>query len=99
MSRLFTGLALLLASLLVATGCRTASPGGATPAKSERVEERELVQRAESQAHFASAVIHQLNGDATAAYEEFYLAAKSNPRDADLLLEVSNRLLEGRQFP
>ena len=99
MSRLFIGLALLLTSLLVATGCRTASTGDGTPAKSERAEERELVQRAESQAHFASAVIHQLNGNAPSAYEEFYLAAKSNPSDADLLLEVSNRLLEGRQFP
>ncbi len=99
MSRLFTGPALLLASLLVATGCRTTSRGDATPARGQRAEEKELAQRVESQAHFATAVIHQLNGDGPAASEEFYLAAKANPRDPDLLLEVSNRLLEGRQFP
>lgn len=99
MSRLFIGLAVLLTSLLVAPGCRTASLGKATPARSERAEELELVQRAESQAHFAAGVVHSLNENPSAAAEEFLLAAKSNPRDQELLLEVSSRLIESRQFP
>lgn len=99
MSRLLSRpCSLLLVGLALATGCRTA-PQAAPAPKSERAEERELARRAAAQAHFAAGVIHGLNDNAPAAYEEFLLAAKSNPRDAELLLEVSNRLLEGRQFP
>jgi tetratricopeptide (TPR) repeat protein len=99
MSRLlFRPCLVLLAGLALATGCRTATEGEPAGSKSERTEEKELAQRAEAQAHFAAGVISELNENAPAAYDEFYLAAKSNPRDLELLLEVSNRLIEGRQF-
>jgi len=99
MSRLLSRpIALLLASLMLASGCRTATVRESTSPKRQRAEERELVRRAEAQAHFAAGVIQGLNENALAAYEEFYLAAKANPGDLELLLEVSNRLIEGRQF-
>jgi tetratricopeptide (TPR) repeat protein len=90
--------AMLLVGLVLAVGCRTATVREGPSPKSERAEEKELVRRAEAQAHFAAGVIQSLNDNAPAAYDEFFLAAKSNPRDSELLIEISNRLLEGRQF-
>ncbi len=89
---------LLLVGLVLAAGCRTATVREGPSPKIERAEEKELIRRAEAQAHFAAGVIQGLNDNAPAAYDEFYLAAKSNPRDSELLIEISNRLLEGRQF-
>ena len=83
----------LLAGLMLAAGCRTPSQW------SERTQEADLKRRAAAQAHFAAGVIQALNEDASAAYDEFFLAAKCDPQDAELLLEVSNRLIEGRQYP
>jgi len=83
---------LLLTGLILAAGC-------STTALRERAEEMELERRAEAQAHFASGVILMLNEQPAEAYEEFYQAARSNPKDAELLEEVANRLLEGRQYP
>ena len=98
MSRLrFRFLPLLLASIVVA-GCRTTSITESASDKSERAEEAELERRAQAQAHFAAGVVQQLNDQPVAAGEEFYLAAKSNPKDPELLLEVSTRLIESRQF-
>ena len=59
---------------------------------------RRLQSIAESHAHFAAAIVHEVNEESAAAFNEFFLAAKLNPTDADLLVEVSNRLIEGRQF-
>jgi len=88
----------LLASLVLAMGCRTTSVNESVSEKSERTAEAELERRAVAQAHFAAAVVQQLNDQPAAAGEEFYLAAKSNPKDIELLLEVSTRLIESRQF-
>lgn len=57
-----------------------------------------MERRAVAQAHFAAAVVQQLNDQPAAAAEEFYEAAKSNPTDVELLLEVSTRLIEGKQY-
>jgi len=89
---------LLLASLVLATGCRTTSSSDGVSEKNERAEETQLERRAVGQAHFAAAVVQQLNDQPAAAAEEFYRAAKTNPTDADLLLEVSTRLIEGKQY-
>ncbi len=49
-------------------------------------------------AHYAAAIIHELNEEPEPALREFMLAARSEPADEDLLLEVSQRLLQARQF-
>ncbi len=83
---------------LGSVGCRTAltlSPEVLAEIRAET----ELEKRAAAHAHFAAGIVHELSGDAAAAYEEFFQAAKANPTDTDLLFDVSGRLIEGRQFP
>ena len=61
-------------------------------------DDRTLQAVAEAHAHFAAGVVHEVNEEATAAYDEFFLAAKLKPQAGELLNEVANRLIEGRQF-
>ena len=49
-------------------------------------------------AHYATAVIHELNAEIEPALHEYLLAVKNDPDDEDLLMEVSQRLLQARQF-
>ncbi len=93
-------LAISLACLLLTSCATTQSPKisfdfTATP---DPAKTHQLQALAESHAHFAAAIIHEVNEESAAAYNEFFLAAKLNPTDTDLLAEVSNRLIEGRQF-
>ena len=81
------------------SGCRTSAPSGSSPATSEQLDDDELERRASAHAHFAAAIVQEYAGNASEAFEEFYLAAKTNPRDSELLFDVSGRLIEGRQFP
>jgi tetratricopeptide (TPR) repeat protein len=79
------------------TGCRATIREG--PSRSEqRAAQTEIARRAEAHAHFAAGVVHQLNEQSVEAFQEFYLAARANPQDEELLLDVSSRLIEGRQF-
>ena len=80
----------------VATRSTKSSPNPVTETISP--DTRDLQDVAESHAHFAAGIVHAMNDESAAAYNEFFLAAKLNPKDADLLAEVSNRLIEGRQF-
>jgi len=89
------GLALLASGGL---GCRTPLALTAEQAAELRAEV-ELERRASAHAHFAAGVVHELAGKPSAAYDEFFQAAKANPTDAELLFDVSGRLIEGRQFP
>ncbi len=88
------GLGLLV---LGGSGCRTPFPRSAETAAEIRAD-LELQRRAEAQAHYAAGIVHQLGGNALAAADEFYEAAQANPKDAELLFEVSGRLIEARQF-
>jgi len=54
--------------------------------------------RVAAQAHYATAIIHELNEETEPALQEFILAVRSDPADESLLLEVSQRLLQARQF-
>ncbi len=76
-------------------GCRSTQKAAYTVVR----DDSELQQRAAAHAHFAAGVVQQLSGNAAAAADEFLQAAKASPKDADLLLDVSTRLLEARQFP
>lgn len=101
-------LAVLGAGILLAAGCRTSpvkggaeSPktavSGNTTNQSDRLTERELQRRARAQAHYAAALIHELNEQRALALEEFTKAARTNPDDETLTLEVTRRLLAGKQ--
>jgi len=89
---------LLLTGVVLTTGCSTTTRREWAAERAERAEEAELERRAAAQAHFASGIILQLEEKPAEAYEEFYLAASSNPKDPELLQEVASRLLEGRQY-
>jgi tetratricopeptide (TPR) repeat protein len=88
-------------------GCRTV-PGrgseGASPlaganltSQPGRAAEREMERRARAQAHYAAAIIHELNDEREKALEEFALAARANPDDEALTLEVTRRLLPNKK--
>ena len=93
-------LAISLICLLIAS-CATTQIQKAssdTTTAPDPIPTRELQQIAEAHAHFAAAIVHEVNDQSAAAFNEYFLAAKLNPTDPDLLGEVSNRLIEGRQF-
>ena len=66
-------------------------------AKREREDERSSQKVAEAHAHYAAAVIHEMDGEPRAALEEYYQAALLDPDDEALILEVSRRLLQNKQ--
>jgi tetratricopeptide (TPR) repeat protein len=52
---------------------------------------------AEAHAHYAAAVIHEINEETDAALEEYAMAAIDDPEDEVLVLEVSRRLLQNKR--
>lgn len=52
---------------------------------------------AEAHAHYATAVIHELNDETDAALQEFHQAALKDPANDTLILEVSGRFLQNKQ--
>jgi len=53
--------------------------------------------RAEASAHYAAAVIHSLNDQPTEAAREYDAAARNDPDNEALALEISRRLVQARQ--
>jgi tetratricopeptide (TPR) repeat protein len=102
MNRCFPDLfAVLVVATALATGCRFAGSGnnGHTflvrkPATAQAALERQMA----AHAHYAAAVIHELNEETEPALQEYILAARNDPADEVLLVEVSQRLLQARQF-
>ncbi len=104
-------LVLLLAGILpvlLAAGCGTTRPRNAATAEapanadsalhaSPRAEEAALEKKADAHAHYAAAVLHEMNDEQPQALEDYYQAALEDPTDDGLLLEVSERLLRARQ--
>ena len=92
-------------SILLAAGCGSAPArkGGAAKDKStaalkgEPDNDRSVERRAEAHAHYAAGVLREMNGDAQGARDEYYQAAMLDPGDEGLVLEVSRRLLQGKQ--
>jgi tetratricopeptide (TPR) repeat protein len=101
---LIAGAAAATVVLLVA-GCRTMSPrkpasrkeSNAAAVKRERADDRAAEERAEAHAHYAAAVIREMNNDPQAALDEYCQAALQDPNDEGLTLEVSRRLLQAKQ--
>ena len=54
---------------------------------------RAIEARTDSHAHYAAAVLHEVNDEPEAAADEFFKAAIADPSDEGLVLEASSRLL------
>ncbi len=94
-------LGLALTSLLSA-GCSSTSPRPVqkppgSPESPPAQSKSELDRLAQAHAHYGAGVIHDMNGDAEAALQEFYQAALDDPDTESLVLEVSRRLLQGKK--
>ena len=98
------GAVLAMGSMLVA-GCssapgrKTAPPKGGSAAalKRERADDAAAERRAEAHAHYAAGVVREMNNEQQAATEEYCQAALLDPGDEELILEVSQRLLQSKQ--
>ena len=93
----------LTLGLILWSGCasnpgvqKSASATGAKPASgADDVDYSNLAieARTESHAHYAAAVLHEMNDEPEAAADEFFKAAMADPSDEGLVLEASSRLL------
>jgi tetratricopeptide (TPR) repeat protein len=100
---LWIGVAALTGLLLA--GCRTAPAAKSVPGKKSEekigarpaADDRALMVEVEAHAHYAAAVIHELNNETDAALEDFQQAAIKDPTNDELILEVSGRLLQSKQ--
>ncbi len=67
-------------------------------ARSPSADQITLERRMAAHAHYAAAVIHEVNDESESALKEYVLAVRNDPADEELLVEVSQRLLQARQF-
>jgi tetratricopeptide (TPR) repeat protein len=92
---------LALSSALM-TGCSSASarrqPGEARLQRQADAGELPLEKAAQAHAHFGAGVVHEMNGENTAALDEYYQAARADPTDEAMVLDVSRRLLQAKQL-
>jgi tetratricopeptide (TPR) repeat protein len=94
-----------LSGTVLAAGCKSRpsrasrSPaevaGTNAPSGSETEPPAEKV--AQAHAHYAAAIVHEMNDETEAALEDFYTAASDDPGDEALVLEVSRRLIQNKQ--
>jgi tetratricopeptide (TPR) repeat protein len=52
---------------------------------------------AQAHAHYAAAVVHEMNDETEAALDDYFKAASADPRDENLVLEVSRRFIQNKQ--
>ncbi|HEX4342093.1 MAG TPA: tetratricopeptide repeat protein [Verrucomicrobiae bacterium] len=90
--RCLLSLTLAVASVLLATGCKTVSSEVA-----EYQQERDIQRLAEAHAHYALGLVHDLNDESVLALDEYYAAAMLDPGDEELILEASRRFLLNKQ--
>src|SRR5689334_22448962 len=91
---------LLLGGLFGCAAPRTTTPPTATP----KVEATALAQpvlspeeverRADAHAHYATAIIHELNEEPEQAADELFKAALKDPANEGLVLDVTRKLLQ-----
>jgi tetratricopeptide (TPR) repeat protein len=91
----------------VALGCRSSSSrvlvageaAAIVPANSSPNPDSEasLHRLAAAHAHYGSGVIHEMDGEPASALKDYYEAARLDPCEQDLVLEVSRRLLIANQ--
>jgi len=84
-------------------GCKTATLK-APPARAQAPAEPVVAtspdeeKTARGHAHYAAGVIDEIQGDETAALEEYYKAALADPADETLVLDVSRRFLQRKEL-
>src|SRR5258708_10150467 len=90
--------------IVAVTGCHSERPhvnptasGNSLPPTPPALS-RDAAQLAEAHAHYAAAVIHTLNGDQTAALQDYFKAAMGDPGDEALVLGVLQRLEQHKEF-
>ena len=100
MNRCLYSLFAVATAATLAAGCRSSGASDSKPAVVERkpTGRAALERRAAAHAHYAAAVVHELNNETEPALKEYALAVRNDPADEDLLVEVSQRLLQARQF-
>src|SRR2546423_7657174 len=88
----------------LATGCKSvarkpASDGRAVARVGEgsQAADKELERLAAAHAHYAAAVIAEMNQRSDTAIEEYYQAAIKDPDNEKLTLELSRKLLQNKQ--
>ena len=52
---------------------------------------------AQAHAHYAAAVVHEMNDETEAALEDYFKAASADPGDESLVLEVTRKLIQNKQ--
>lgn len=62
------------------------------------VADRPAEKIAQAHAHYAAAIVHDMNEETEAALDDYFKAASDDPRDEDLVLEVSRRFIQNKQF-
>src|SRR5437764_4061965 len=93
----------LALGLLVGCGSQTSRRHKSSPAETsfttvvESAPDRPASKLAQAHAHYAAAVIHEMNEETEAALEEFYKAGLDDVENEDLVLEVTRRLLQNKQ--
>ncbi len=99
--------ATLFAAALIMSGCRSTSStrdqsaernSPQNDSRRDDGDEQALQRRARAMAHYGAGVVHEFSEQTREALNEFYLAAKEDPDNEDLLLDVSNRLIDGRAY-
>jgi tetratricopeptide (TPR) repeat protein len=60
--------------------------------------DRPAEKAAQAHAHYAAAVIHDMNDETEAALEDYFKAASDDPSDEELVLEVSRRFIQNKQL-
>lgn len=95
----------LLLSGVLAGGCQS-RPAQASKPPAEEVPavagrsaaDRPAEKAAQAHAHYAAAVIHEMNDETEAALEDYFKAAMDDPTDEALVLEVSRRFIQNKQL-
>jgi len=100
--------AVLSLALVVFAGCATPPSGKKSAAKQTTAtgisaaevadySEAAVADRTDAHAHYAAAILYELNDEPANAADEFLKAALANPSDEALVLEASQRLLRSKQ--
>jgi len=109
-SRIYFGLALICAGLLLLEGCAApakgkkvagsaegAEPEQASSADAEDYSPEAVERRTEAHARYAAGVLHEWEDEPEQATTEYLKAALVDPGNETLVLEVSERLLRSKQ--
>lgn len=80
-----------LLACVALVACRSVSRTADTPSAAQS--ERRLERQAEAHAHYAQGALYELQGESTAALDEFDHAARLDPGNEQLVVEIARRWL------